>query len=239
MPFTEKLANIFASPGELYDNVRDTPQSAINWLVPALVFLVISIVMNMVMMSNPSIADQIGQMMRKGMDDAVAQGKMTSEQAEQSYEMMRPGSTMFTILAMGGTLVMTFASLFGLGLAYWLVGKGAMSATAPYMKVVEVVGLTFFIGTLEVIITTVLIIGFDRLNAGPSAAFFLAGFDATDKTHMLLSKVNLFTFWSLIVTSIGLSRLFRKDFPKVLVLVLALWILWTAVTVFAGCAPGR
>jgi hypothetical protein len=239
MPFTEKLANIFASPGELYDNIRDTPQSTSNWLIPTLIFLVVSIVMNLVMMSNPSIADQIGQMMRKGIDEQVTQGKITSAQAEQSYEMMRPGSTMFTILAMGGTLVMTFASLFGLGLVYWLVGKGAMSATAPYMKVVEVIGLTFFIGTLEVVITTVLIIGFDRLNAGPSAAFFVTDFNPTDKIHMLLSKVNLFTFWSLAVTSIGLSRLFRKDFPKVLVLVLALWILWTVITVFAGCAPGR
>lgn len=239
MPFTEKLANIFISPGELYENVRDTPKSTVNWLLPAIIFIAVSIIMNTIMMSNPSIADQMGQMMRKGIDDAVAQGRMTSEQADQSWEMMRPGSMMFTIFAVGGTLVMTFGALFGLGLVYWLVGKGAMSASAPYMKVVEVVGLTLLIGTLEVIVTSVLIIGLDRLNAGPSAAFFLNPFDPTDKMHLLLSKLNLFTFWSLAVTSIGLAKLFRKDFPKVLVLVVVLWILWTVITVFAGCAPGR
>jgi hypothetical protein len=44
--------------------------------------------------------------------------------------------------------------------------------------------------------------------------------------------VNVFTFWTLGVTSIGLSRLFQKDLPKVLVLVFALWILWTLFKVF-------
>ena len=239
MSFTDKLVNIFTSPGELYDNVRDTPPTASNWLIPAIIFLVVSIVMHFVAMNNPSIADQTGAMMRKGMDEAVAQGKMTAEQAERSYEMMRPGSPVFTAMAVGGTLVMTFGALFGLGLVYWLVGKGAMSATAPFMKVVEVVGLTLLIGTLEVIVTSVMIIGLDRVTATPSAAFFISNFDFTNKVHMLLAKVNLFTLWTLIVTSIGLSRLFRKDFPKVLVLVLVLWILWIAITVFAGCAPGQ
>lgn len=239
MSFTDKLVNIFTAPGELYDNVRDTPPTASNWLVPALIFLVVSIVMHFVAMNNPSIADQTGAMMRKGMDDAVAQGKMTAEQADQTFEMMRPGSTMFTAMAVGGTLLMTFGALFGLGLVYWLVGKGAMSATSPYMKVVEVVGLTFLIGTLEVIVTSVMIIGLDRVTATPSAAFFIGDFDFTNKMHALLGKLNLFTIWTLIVTSIGLSRLFRKDFPKVLVLVLVLWILWIALTVFAGCGVGQ
>jgi hypothetical protein len=50
-----------------------------------------------------------------------------------------------------------------------------------------------------------------------------------------MSKMNVFTFWVLAVTSIGLSKLFRRDLPKVLVLVVVLWILWTVITVFTGC----
>jgi len=239
MPFTEKIVNVFTSPGELYENVRDTGPSTPNWLIPWVIIAAVSIALNFAMMSNASLADQIGSTMRQAMEKSVGDGKMTQQQADQWFEMVRPGSVYFTVFSIGGTLLWTLGGLFALGLVYWLVGKSAMSATAPYMKVVEVVGLTFIISTLEVLVTTLMVFAFDRITATPSLAFFLSDFDVTNKVHLLLSKVNIFTFWILAVTGTGLSRLFRRDLPKVLVLVAVLWILWTVITVFAGCGAGR
>jgi uncharacterized membrane protein YuzA (DUF378 family) len=187
------------------------------------------------MLSNASLADQLGSTMRQAMEKSIADGKMTQQQADQAFEMMRPGSVYFTVFSVGGTLLWTLGGLFALGLVYWLVGKSAMSATAPYMKVVEVVGLTFIISTLEVIVTMLMLFAFDRITATPSLALFVSNFDVTNKVHLLMSKMNVFTFWILAVTSIGLSKLFRRDLPKVLVLVAVLWILWTVITVFTGC----
>ena len=34
--------------------------------------------------------------------------------------------------------------------------------------------------------------------------------------------------------SFGLSRLFQRDLPKVLVIVFALWIVWSAATILVG-----
>jgi len=65
-------------------------------------------------------------------------------------------------------------------------------------------------------------------------ALFVQNFDFSNKLHMALVKVNLFTIWSLLVTGIGLSKLFQRDLPKVLVLVFSLWILWSAFTVLTG-----
>jgi hypothetical protein len=239
MPFTEKIVNIFTSPGELYENVRDTGPSTANWLIPWVIFAVVSIALNFAMMSNASLADQIGTTMRQAMEKSVTDGKMTQQQADQAFEMMRPGTVYFTVFSVGGTMLWTLGGLFALGLVYWLVGKSAMSATAPYMKVVEVVGLTFIISTLEVLVTMLMVFALDRITATPSLAFFISGFDVTNKVHLLMSKVNIFTFWILAVTAIGLSRLFRRDLAKVLVLVAVLWILWTVITVFAGCGAGR
>jgi hypothetical protein len=97
-----------------------------------------------------------------------------------------------------------------------------------------VVGLTFLIGAVESIVTTVMAIGLDSLHAGPNLAVFVQNFDIANKIHVALAKVNLFTIWSLIVTSIGLSKIFQRDLPKVLVLVFSLWILWTILTVSTG-----
>lgn len=239
MPFTEKLTNIFASPGELFENVRTTGPTTSNWLIPWIIFVVVAIALGQLVVNNPSLADQLGATIREKFDQQVQEGDMTQEQADQAYEQFaKPGSTFFTLMQIGGIAVGSLAALFALGLLYWLVGKSAMGATVQYMKVIEVVGLTFFIGTLEQIVTTFLAFAADSIYATPSLAIFVSDFDVDNKLHVALSKINAFTFWDLSVVSIGLSKIFQRDFPKVLVLVFALWILWSLLTLFTGFSFG-
>jgi len=234
MPFMDKVVNVFAAPGELYENVRSTPKTTSNWLVPAIVLICVSIVLSQVMLTNASLNDQIGQATRKAMEQAVQQGRITQEQADQQIERIGPGSVIFTIGTTVGPLIFTFLRLFLIALVLWLLGKSAMKAQAPYMKVVEVVGLTLFISVLEAIVTTILAFAMDSITATPSLGAFVSNFDFGNKMHMALAKVNIFTFWIIAVTSIGLSKLFQRDLPKVLVLVVALWIIWAVVSLFTG-----
>jgi hypothetical protein len=234
MSFTDKITNVIASPGELFENVRLTGKTTSNWLIPWIIFVVVGIILGQLMLNNPSLTDQLGQMIRKGMEKSVQEGKMTQEQMDRAYEIARPGSTWFRLAQTGGLAIVSFVLVFVLGLIYWLLGKSAMKATAPYMKVVEIVGLTLFIGMLEQVVTTLLMFALDSIHATPSLGIFVSDFDMDNKIHVALSKVNAFTLWSLSVTSIGLSKLFQRDFPKVLVLVLALWLIWSIVSLFAG-----
>lgn len=238
MSFVDKVVNIFASPGELYENVRLTGPTTSNWLIPWLIFIIISIALNQLMMSNPELVDQMRSMMRGRIDEAVTEGRITQEMADQQVEQFGPGSTLFTITSLGGMAIVTFAAMFALGLVYWLVGKSVMKATAPYMKVVEVIGLTYFIGTLEQIVTGILVFIRGKLFSTASLALFITDFNLQDKMHVALSKVNIFTFWMLIVTAIGLAKLFQRDFPKVLVIVVVLWVIWAVVSVALGIGAG-
>ena len=239
MPFGEKIVNLFTAPGELFENVRLTGKTTSNWLLPMLLFIVIAASLSQLMLTNPSLVDQMSTLMRKGIDDAVAKGSMTAEQAEKAAEFMHPDSMIFRIQQIVGVALVTPIALFLLSLVYWLLGKWAMSANAPYMKVVEVAGLTFFISILETIVTTLLAYGTDSLFAGPNLALLVSNYDLQNKLHMALSKVNVFTIWDLTVVSIGLSKLFQRHLPKVLVLVFALWILWSVLTVLTGMNFGR
>jgi len=47
---------------------------------------------------------------------------------------------LFTVLSIGGPALWGLGMVFALSLLYWLIGRSAMHAFAPYMKVVEVVG---------------------------------------------------------------------------------------------------
>jgi hypothetical protein len=237
MSFTDKLVGVFSSPSELYDNVRQTPPTSSNWVVPMLILIVVGIVMAFLIASNPTLSDQLkrltSEQMEKGLQKQLAAGKMTQEQANQERDQMSGmGATGAMIFIYVTAILGPVFALFLGGLFFWLLGKGVMKASSPYMKVVEVVGLTFFISTLESIVTTILAIGMNSMFASPSLALFISDFSIENKMHALAASVNVFTFWTLGVTSIGLSRLFQKDLPKVLVLVFALWILWTVFKVF-------
>lgn len=238
MSFTDRIVNIFASPGELFENVRQTGPTSSNWVFPWLVFVVVAIATGQLVMNNPSLADQLATTIRQALDKSVQEGSMKQEQADQAFEFTRPGSAWFTLIQVASSVFGSLVALFILGLLYWLIGKSAMSATAPFMKVVEVVGLTFFIGALEQIVTTMLMFAMGSIHATPGLGIFVTDFDINNKLHVALSKVNIFTFWTLGVVSVGLSRLFQRDFPKVLVLVLTIWILWSIVTLLTGVRFG-
>src|SRR5512140_1295873 len=242
MSFTEKIVNIFAAPGELFEDVRLTGKTPSNWIIPVAIMIVVAIAMQQLIMSNPSLLDQTKAMITKAtnesFDKAVREGKMTPEQAEQQREQTanftNPTSGFAIAMRIAGTIITLPLMLFLISLVYWLLGKTAMRASAPYMTVVEVVGLVLLIAAVESIVTTVMAIGMDSIHAGPHLAVFVPNIDMTNKLHAALAKVNIFTIWSLVVTSIGLSKLFQRDLPKVLVLVFALWVLWTAITVSTG-----
>jgi hypothetical protein len=243
MSFTDKMINVYAAPGDLFENVRLTGKTPSNWVIPMILFIAVAIGLSQLVLNNPSLNDQMSSMISKRFEENIAKQNMSPEQAEQArkaYEsFMKPGSMWFTISQIGGIAVMTPIALLAISLLYWLIGKTAMSAQAPYGKVVEVIGLTFFISIAEQVVTTLLMVIVDNIHATPSAALaVLAQFNPENKLHLALAKLNVFTFWDLSVVSIGLSRLFQRDLPKVLVLVFALWLLWSVATVLAGFTMG-
>jgi hypothetical protein len=237
MSLSDKFVGVFASPSEVYDKVRQTPPTSSNWLIPTLVLVVVGVIMAYLVVSNPTLSDQMKRMaseqMEKGLAKQLAAGKITQEQANQARDQMSGmGETGTLIFKYVAAVAGPFFSLFLASLVYWLLGKGVMKATAPYMKVVEVVGLTFFIVAIESVVTTILSIGMNSIFASPSLALLISDFSIENKMHLLAASMNVFTFWTLTVTSIGLARLFQKDLPKVLVLVFALWIVWVLFSVF-------
>jgi hypothetical protein len=239
MSFSDKLINVFASPGELFDNVRRTEKTASNWVIPMLLLMVVTIAVGQIIVHNPSLSDQLGETIKKGIEKNVQEGKMTQERADQAYEQFaRPGALMFTIFQIGGIIIVTPIVFFLLGLVYWLIGKWALKASAPYMKAVEVVGLSSYISILATIITILLMLAMDSLHASPSLAIFVSGFDMENKLHLALAQVNIFTIWGLVVVGIGLAKLYQRDITRILVILFALWILWCAVTIVLGIRMG-
>jgi Yip1 domain len=232
MSFSDKLMNVFSAPGELFDDVAKSEKQTSNWSVPLIIAIVVSIIFVLVVFSQAPIQDQMRDQQEKSFQKRIDSGKMTQEQADQAAAMIpKAGSPMFMIIGCVFAAAGAAVVLFGFTLAFWLVGKWGFKSSAPYSKALEVVGLSMYIYVLGSIITLLLVVAMGSLYATPSLALAVSQYDPTNALHKLLSSISVFTFWFLIVISIGLGKIFSVSTGKALAGVGVLWVLFTAASV--------
>jgi hypothetical protein len=230
-----RLFNVFATPGDVFQEVKAAKVSTANWLVPALILIVVSWLSSLVIFSQPSINHQLSEITEQAIQKQVESSKISEQQAEQARAMGEKWAGISTKI--GAALVPVlygFVTPFFWGLIVWGVGAGLLKADFPYMKAVEVVGLANMLSVLEVILRTLLVVGLGNLYASTSLVLLVKQFDPQNTVHSLLAVVNVMTFWLLAVRGIGLARLSGASFAKALAWVFGVWVAYTGL--FVGLA---
>lgn len=227
-----RVLNVFAAPGEVFDEVKATPTTVANWIVPAILAALTGVVATLLIFSQPTILRQVREGQEKAMQQQVEAGKMTQQQADQAMEMMQKFSgPMMKIAGSVGAVAMSFGRVFLWGFVMWLMAKWALRTGIRYMKAVEVAGLASLILTLGAIVHLLLgmILGKMIATAGP--ALFLKEFDLTSRVHFLLGAVNLFKLWAMAVLGLGLARLTGVSWGKATCLMLIYWVVFSLVLI--------
>ena len=223
MPATSlaaRLLNVFATPGDVFEEVKAALPSVANWLVPIVIYGLVTAVSSVLVLSQPAMAQKIHEKQEKVFDDQVKAGKITQEQADQ----MEKYAELAAKIAGGvGGFFMGFITVFGWAFLLWLIGRFALKADLHFMKVTEVAGLAASISALESLVRMLLIFGFNNPLASPSMAMLLKNPDPKNGLFMLLSMVNIMTFWALVVRSIGLAKLAGVPTVRVVVWVFGAW----------------
>ncbi len=227
MSLPARLLGVITNPAGVYDDVAATPRTPSNWIAPWILLVIATAVLTQLLIQNAEFAAQLMSVMREQVDLLVNDGAVPREDADRQLALLQPGMPLFTMLSIAGPALWGLGMVFALSLLYWLIGRSAMHAFAPYMKVVEVVGLASLISVIELCVSTGLILATGTLTITPTAAALFPSVAQDSLLYALLLKANPFSVWLVIVTSIGLGRLFSRDVPKVIVLILSLWILWT------------
>lgn len=235
MSLMARLMNVFAGPGEVFEDIRASPPAVPNWLVPALLFAVMGIISSMVMFSQPAIVQKIHEEQAKKMDEMVKSGKMSRADADKAEAMAEKftGPTMLKIFGSVASVIASFVRLLWWALILWLLGK-VLKRSFGYGKALEVIGLASMITVLGSLVTILLIVNLGRMIATPSLALTIPDFDVTRKSHLMLGTVNLFYFWQIGVLSVGLAKLAQVSFIRALPLVLTCWILQELFFIFTG-----
>jgi hypothetical protein len=230
------IANVFATPSEAFQGLTTSAPKAMNWVLPMILMSVLSILFVYLIFTNETIKTQIFDMQAQQFDKAVAEGRMTQQQADQIRDQMQQtGLGMF--MAFGSIPILIFVSAyFFLGALFlWLSAKIVLKSPVKYGKFLEVYGIATWIGVLGTVITMGMVLGMNSMFATPSAGLiFSDGFDPSNTMHKFASAFNIFSVWQAVVTGIGLSSLAGKPSGNGIAVALVLWLIWVAVAVPLG-----
>jgi Yip1 domain len=223
-----RLLNIFAAPGEVFEEVKNSPPSVANWLTPTLILVVVGIIATFVILSQPAVIQQIRDQRQSAFDKQVRDGKMTQAQADQAEVATEKffGPSALKIFGSFSAVIGSFVVIFWWALLLWLIGRFYLKAPLTYVKALEVSGLAGMIGVLAAVLKTLLVMITGNALAAPSLILLIKKFDPGNPVHHLLALTDVTNFWLLAVRSVGLAKLTNSSFGKAAMAVFGIWLLF-------------
>jgi hypothetical protein len=231
------ISDVFASPSEVFQNLKNTAPSPILWVAPFIATLLIVVVSVVMIFTNESLKAEMKDVQSKAIQKMVDERKLTQEQADKAEAKAESMGGMMIAFGIIGGAIFISAYFFGGALFLWLANKTILKSAVGYGKHLELYGIASWIGVLGGVITVLMMVGLGSMAATPSGALALLGsFDPTNKLHMLLASLNIFSIWQTAVIGIGLSKLSDKQTGAGMGVAFALWIVWVALSILLGIA---
>lgn len=241
---TDKLVGIFSEPKNMFEKTAKFPSKTSDWVIPILIVIVIAILSQVVMMSNPeikrSITEKAMERMEKQFKEAVDKGNMTQAQADEQINTMRDrmeqgGATQLIITSIGIPIA-TFIIFFIIAGVFFMLAKLGLKGDGTYKEAMVAYGLPHYIIVIQMIIMVIAALLFNKMFTGTSIGDFLNS-DKTTIAGFLLSKLDVFSIWFYCVLGIGLSKMFKSnDVKKYVIAVLAVWVGFGLLLFFAAKA---
>ncbi len=239
---SDKLVGVFAEPGVMYAKTAQFPPRTIDWIIPLLVMVIISIASAWIIQSNPEVSynirqEQLGKI-ENSFQEMVNKGQMTKAQAKEQMdrieEKMSEGTNMVQVVIF--TIVRVFLFFFIVSGIYFIAARFIFKGEGTYASAMVANGLTAYIDVIQVIIATILTIVTGRLVMDTSLASFMH-IDKITFGGFILGKLDVITIWSLAIVSIGLAKMFKAgSMTKYFIFVFGLWIVWSLIIFGLGQA---
>jgi hypothetical protein len=222
---TDRLTDVIAAPGEVFEEISTAPVRNINWAVPLILSVIATSIYICVAFSQPGLLRQMKEQRDNAIQKKVATGQMTQAQADQSEVVADKFTTPALLMAfgIGGAALAATGGLFLLGLTIWLFLKWFAGTSIDYMKVVEVCGLALVIDIPQKIVRIALMAWKGNWLATASPALFLDNPSNTNRHDVLLSMFDVIDLWWLAVLSVGVSKVARVPYRTAAFITFGIW----------------
>jgi hypothetical protein len=234
MSLFARLLNVFAVPGQVFEDVRNAPTSFSNWLIPIVLATIVGAA-TVSVLSQPGLIQDFRESQVKVYAERVAAGKMTEADAQQNRQML-DWITQPAVLKVGGTIFFlgfSVARVLWWGLLLWWLGRTFLKVRFSLMKSIEVAGLATMITVLGSLMVLLLILNYGGNTGG---GLTVAQLEAASRTTVRVVLANVFSIWFVGVLAAGLARLAEVPFVRTMLVVLGAWIALQVLIVLIGGA---
>jgi len=240
LSFSDKIVGIFTEPSATFESISKFKVKTIDWLIPVLIACLVLAAGNIVKMSNPGIKANTIEIAKaqqeKQMSKLVKEGKLSQEQADKQSEQMEKliGSPLYLAMGTVGAIIGFFVFFFIFALIYFVFGKYVFHGTGTFASTLPALGLSQLIGTISMIIAIILSILYSK-NIGDGSIASIINFSQTNSPlFLILGILDVFMIWSTVVSSIGLSKMFKtKSYIPFLIVGLVILVIFKLIAFFA------
>ncbi len=218
-PFA-RLAGLVTSPADTIRSIADRP----DWLVPLLLILVVSVVLNFVALPRLDVESQLR--------DQFGEQGMTEEQIDEAIERMEA----FRKFAAPITAISVVISLLALTALYLLISK-IFGGEGTFKQFFAVTNYAWIPQMVKGILVVLLLLRAGTISPERMGTLlksnlgFLADPEEQAMLFAVLSSIDVFNFATLALMAIGYGQASRFGKEKGAVMVIATYVIWILVRV--------
>jgi len=242
---SDKMIGVITEPAVTFEKTSRFPPKTIDWFLPYLILLLLVVITQILVMSNPEIFFQVKEkqitQMQQTFDEMVQKGQMTKEQADEQMNRMQDRfaqsrSVSGYIIQSVSILIVGFIFFFIVTGVYFLFAKFVFKGEGTYTSALVANGLPAYITSIEVILAAILSLVLGRMINDVSIGSLINA-DKFTFVGFILGKLDIITIWAFIIIGLGLSKMFKSSSAgKFYGMVFGLWITWSLLIFFAAKA---
>ncbi len=213
----QTIINVFLSPREAFEAVDRKP----TWVLPFVILLIVTIA-SAIVVTPIAMEDRLDDQR----DKLIEERGMTQEEADRAMEMgAKIGKIAGPITAPIG--VGLYLIIFAAVLLF--LGNILMGGESNFKKVFSMFTYSSMIGVLGSLISIPIMFSKKTMEVPTNLGVLLNIEDKGSFMYHLLTKVELFTIWQLVVVSIGMAVIYRFTTKKAATGVVILYILYALI----------
>jgi hypothetical protein len=222
-----RLFNVFAAPGELFEDLRQREPAHSNWLVPLLLSMTAGVLFTVVVFSQPDLVAGMTAQQEAALMARVEAGHLSAEQAEQTLVAMNRFMSPRTLIIFGSVgAVMGGAAFFLLiSLLTWLLTAKLLKSGTGLLKCFELAGLASMVFVVGTLLTMTLVLLKGDVQSGLNLTLLLDRFRPASYAHQCLAALDAVTLWYLGILSLGASRVAGRPFGAAAIWIFGVWAL--------------
>ncbi len=248
----QKLLDVLTSPREVFEHIRQKVTWE-DWVMP---FVVIVLVSGFAGILNAPYTMEMSKKIIRAQEDRILSRDLSQEQREQISQRMeeqmkkqeqRYSPPRVYLWSFGGVAIRVALSLLIMAGLYYFAGNTILGREAAFPHILAVVALPQMVTVIQSVYNTV-IMHFTGNAEVPSSLAAMLPYGAAEvfrqeryqqALYTILSQMDVFTVWRLVLVTIGFGVIYQVSRGKAAGVIFGYWILWLLITatgafLFAG-----